>query len=221
MALYKSIIFDCDGTLIDSEPLHQAACDAVSLKHNLSRRDPYKHSGLCYTELWNHLKGHDHPTLTFELWMKDIQEYDRLNKSKCHLRLHIKPLLKELFYNQPIRIGCASNAPRKHIVDKLGDNGVLHYFDLICARGDIDHPKPHPEPYLKICKHLRFAPEACLAVEDSPAGIQSAKAAGLTVVAFPHAYTQDADLSLADYVVNDIREITRILGLTHSLNEAA
>jgi beta-phosphoglucomutase-like phosphatase (HAD superfamily) len=85
--------------LIDSEDHHQTIIDSVSLKHNLLRRDPYKHIGLSLNDLWPQIKGHEHPTLTFEDWTKDIAECYRLDKSECALRLHVKPLLKELYYN--------------------------------------------------------------------------------------------------------------------------
>lgn len=219
MTSYAGIIFDCDGTLIDSEDHHQAVFDTVSLKHNLLKRNPYQHIGLSLNDLWPHLGGHEHPTLTFEAWVQDIEECYRKNKSLCPLRPYVKPLIKELYYHptRP-RLGCASNSPRQYILDHLGAQGVLHYFRLICARADVINPKPHPEPYLTICKYMRVKPEECLAVEDSLAGIQSAQAAGLTVVAFPHIYTQEADFSLADYVLNDIRQLLDILGLKTDLN---
>jgi HAD superfamily hydrolase (TIGR01509 family) len=220
MTSYAGIIFDCDGTLIDSEDHHQAVFDTVSLKHNLLKRNPYQHIGLSLKDLWNEIRGPAHSSLSFEAWVQDIEACYRKSKLTIALRPNIKPLIQEL-YRLPLRLGCASNSPRKYILDNLGRNGILHQFDAIYAQEDGLYPKPHPEPYLKICKHLGLSPKTCIAVEDSPAGIKSAKEAGLTVIAFPHAYTQEADLSLADYVVKDIREVREIIGVSDAITKAA
>jgi sugar-phosphatase len=66
---------------------------------------------------------------------------------------------------------------------------------------DIEHGKPDPEPYLKGAHLLGYKPEECMVFEDSPAGIRSAKTAGMTVVGFPTTYPLDA-LSEADCVAD-------------------
>ncbi|MFZ0298319.1 MAG: HAD-IA family hydrolase, partial [Candidatus Sulfotelmatobacter sp.] len=78
--------------------------------------------------------------------------------------------------------------------------------NIMIAADDVERGKPHPEPYLKGAELLGMNPAECLVIEDAPAGIQSAHAAGMKVIALTSTYPASA-LSEADAVVERLDEI--------------
>ena len=88
--------------------------------------------------------------------------------------------------------------------------GLAECFDATVSSEEVERGKPAPDVYLEAARRLDVAPERCAAVEDSHAGIRSAKSAGMRVVAIPNAsYPPDDEaLALADVVVRSLDELT-------------
>lgn len=85
-------------------------------------------------------------------------------------------------------------------------------FEVTVCAEDVTHLKPHPEPYLLACERLQLAPEQTLAVEDSPAGVASARAAGCTVAALPGTHALD-ELKGAHYTLSNLGALTGLLSV--------
>jgi beta-phosphoglucomutase-like phosphatase (HAD superfamily) len=79
------------------------------------------------------------------------------------------------------------------VQERLGD--LLHLFAAVATRADVEHGKPHPDLYLEAAARLHVAPETALAIEDSPAGTQSALAAGMRVVVVPDLVAPPDDIA--------------------------
>lgn len=103
-------------------------------------------------------------------------------------------------------IGIASGALRRDIEIMLGGAGLDGSFHFIVAAGDVDASKPAPDPYLRAAELHGVPPSACVAIEDSRWGLQSAKTAGMRTIAVTHTYPR-SELS-ADCVVDSLDEIT-------------
>mgnify|MGYP000072935976 CR=1 FL=1 len=84
---------------------------------------------------------------------------------------------------------------------KLSDSGILDYFDIIIGGDQVSNSKPDPEIYLKAASELSSEPSKCLAFEDSPNGVKSAVAAGLTVIQVPDLVQPDEDLLKMGHIV--------------------
>ncbi len=93
-------------------------------------------------------------------------------------------------------LGVTSNAARRHGLSLLTGAGFDGAFDVIVSGDDVQHPKPTPDLYLHACQRLHAAPSTAIAVEDSPAGARSPRAAGLYAIAIPNSPSAvlDADL---------------------------
>ena len=87
-------------------------------------------------------------------------------------------------------------------VDDLGD-----IFSAILSGSDVVHTKPAPEIYLLTAERLGMSPARCVAFEDSEAGVRSAKAAGMTVIAVPNFFTAHQDHSAADVVLSGLEDV--------------
>jgi HAD superfamily hydrolase (TIGR01509 family) len=96
-------------------------------------------------------------------------------------------------------LAVASNAPASIVRSYLAPFGILDAFDVIVGSTDVRSPKPAPDVYLLACERLRVRPARAVAVEDSPVGVASARAAQLRVVGIPSA----RDLRLRAHAVYD------------------
>jgi HAD superfamily hydrolase (TIGR01509 family) len=97
-----------------------------------------------------------------------------------------------------LRLAVASSSLIDWVEPHLVRLGIRDRFEHLACRGDGLAAKPAPDVYVSACNAIGVAPEAALAVEDSPHGIRAAKQAGLLCVAVPHAITEELDLSEAD-----------------------
>ncbi|MBO1927070.1 hexitol phosphatase HxpB [Thiomicrorhabdus sp. 6S2-11] len=186
----QGVIFDMDGTLIDSEPMWKEAERHVFTSLGVQVSDE-----LCaqtatmttrqVTEFWyrnfpwtgkslEHVENEvvDHvATLIFE----NGEPMEGVNE------------ILQFFYQKNFKIGLSTNAPYRLIPIVLNKLGIADYFHGIYSSEHEEHGKPHPAVYLSTLKKLNVAPSKCLAFEDSLTGIVSANNAQLKTVAVPPA----------------------------------
>jgi beta-phosphoglucomutase len=103
-------------------------------------------------------------------------------------------------------LGIASGALKHEITGILGAARLANHFQTIVSAEDVSECKPAPEPYLTAAARLGVAPAACLAIEDSPPGLEAARAAGMTTIGITTTATRDA--LTADHVVDSLDEIS-------------
>jgi HAD superfamily hydrolase (TIGR01509 family) len=104
-------------------------------------------------------------------------------------------------------MGIVTSSRKEHFDSIMDQTGLRRHFTFFITANDVENVKPHPEPYLKALDHVKLPKEECLVLEDSRRGVQAAKAAGLTCFAIPDALTRSQDFSIADRVLESIREV--------------
>jgi HAD superfamily hydrolase (TIGR01509 family) len=102
-------------------------------------------------------------------------------------------------------LAVASNSPRRLVDAALTSARLTDVFDVVVTSDDVAHSKPAPDIYLLACERLGAAPEHVLALEDSSAGVASAKAAGLSVIAVPQ--YAETDVAAADRIIDSLEEL--------------
>lgn len=105
----------------------------------------------------------------------------------------------------------ASSGLRRYIDAVLTTTGVRDRFSVIVSADDAINGKPAPDVFLAAAKKLNVAPANCLVLEDAPAGVQAAKAAGMTCFAVPNAHSQALDSSVGDRILSSLHEVKTIL----------
>ena len=90
-------------------------------------------------------------------------------------------------------------------------NSLLDRFSVIISGDQVAHGKPAPDVFLAAARALNIKPSNCLVLEDAPAGVQAAKAAGMTCIAIPDHSVAQLDLSQADKVVASLHEVRTML----------
>lgn len=184
---FAAIIFDMDGTLLDTETVFRDVVQAVSrdMGFSMSRELHLSMVGASH-EASNKLLVEAYG-VTFPYMQFDAQ-CRALMKSKMAEAVPVKAGVHEMLEalrerGIPAAVATSSRSP--HAIGHLGAAGLLDMFATIVTRDDVTHPKPHPEPYLLAAERLGLAPADCLAVEDSHAGVRSAHAAGMQTVMVP------------------------------------
>lgn len=178
----KGLIFDCDGTLVDSMPLHMEAW-----KHAFQIvREDYNHAYL------NSKKGMKESEI-IELYNKKFNK--RLNPEEIVKIKHeyfnnqlkflkpIAPIVDVVFqYHGKLPMSVVSGSVRKTVHDELEIIGIKNKFDYILTADDNFKPKPAPDKFLEAARLMNLNPKDCLVFEDGDLGIIAAQIAGMRTI---------------------------------------
>jgi HAD superfamily hydrolase (TIGR01509 family) len=209
-----AVIFDMDGVLIDSQPLHYEldmnVLKACGYAAELSTVVPY--TGRSNPDRWPLYKENLELSQTVEelIEMAD-EEMRRLFTDAPLVPIDGIPLLLDGIKALGVKVGVASSSSHELIQLVLGKIGLSGRFDVIISGDDVSEGKPSPEIYLKAAEKAGVAPNLCIAVEDAPAGILSAKNAGFTVIAYSNPNTLGQDFTHADHTVTKYDECFPII----------
>ncbi len=203
----KAALFDLDGTLIDSEKLHFRNSVTVCKKfgYDYTEADFFSFLGKSMTDIFASLQPRFSQKVDFDTFYRMKVELFAQNISKEHIFDGVEEHLSWLKHNN---IPCyvvtnGENIGAKHALEKTN---LMAYIDGFIAAGDVQNPKPHPEPYLMAAKKIGCDPATCLMVEDSLTGLRAALDAGGYVVAVPTS-VKSAQLQHAHYVADDFASI--------------
>jgi len=183
--VFDAYIFDCDGTLADTMPIHYRAwCDALGEHAAQSPEAMFYELGGVPTarivEILNERHGFALPV-----------EETIARKEEIFLQLSpaiaaIEPvvaLAKQVHGRKPMAV--ASGGHRRIVMKTLNALGIAHLFAVVLGSEDYKQGKPAPDPFLEAARRLAVAPEKCLVFEDSATGIAAADAAGMKSVLVP------------------------------------
>lgn len=197
------VVFDCDGTLVDSEPLSRRAWEQVlaprgyevtdeDLVTCVGRAFPHTHAHFAArvalppaAELWPLYAGKLFPLLDAEL-----EPFPDAVAAAEELR------------RRGVALAVASSSARERLERTLRRAGLDALFAVSVAGDEVEHGKPAPDMFIAAAERLGLAPPSCVAVEDSAPGVQSALAAGLTTVAVAREEPVPAGLRAAHRVVS-------------------
>lgn len=212
MTQLKAVIFDMDGVLIDSEPLH---C--------LIERDIFKKLGLDVSpEIHRTYLGTATDFMYLDLIarfglsqsIEDLLTFDELFRCEyfCSLpSLVLNPgvsaILNEL-RNAGIKLGVATSSSPAIATILLERSEIKSYFEVVMTTSEAGKSKPEPLVYLAAAHKLGVAPTECLVFEDSPNGLLAAKRAGMTCIVLQTESASAEELVLADYSIGSFEEVS-------------
>ncbi|NHN87833.1 HAD family hydrolase [Acetobacter conturbans] len=176
----KALIFDCDGTLVDSLPLYLAAwLEALKTKGGLDVSPEWFVSRRGYSEgmVLSELEKTHAITLNRPAIMAATREGVRQRLSSVKANAPVVALVREWAGRLPLAV--ASSGSREVVEAELAAIGLLETFSAIVTIEDVTRPKPAPDIYLLAARRLGVTPESCLVFEDSTEGLESARRAGM------------------------------------------
>jgi HAD superfamily hydrolase (TIGR01509 family) len=182
-----AVLFDMDGTLIDSEPYWLASEQALAAEHNgnWTHEDGLSIVGLSLDDSSKVFKDKTRVDLEpSEIVTRLTADVQSQLEKVIPWRPGAKELLLDLRKNgvKTALVTMSLHRMAQQVVDAI----EFDAFDVIVAGDDVLRGKPHPEPYLKAAEQLGFRPERCIAFEDSISGITSAEAAGTMAIGIPN-----------------------------------
>lgn len=215
MNTIKGVLFDLDGTLIDSEFFYFTGWSAILEKdYNLK---------LIYEDWLRDFAGHtlNHNVKVLnemynlnideeEMWFATRAAY--ANASMKNIRL--MPYAKELLQNcreRKLKVGLVTSSYQTTVDAVLGEHKLLKYFSFFVTRELVENPKPNPEPYLLALEKIGLPKENIVVVEDTSTGCTAAKEAGLYCIAVSKHEIERARLQHADILLNDLAEVKNSL----------
>jgi len=208
--MIQAVIFDNDGVIVDSEPLHHLAEKQTMARYGVAiTEDEFlKYVGIGTEQMFGdwikkfQLTAAD-PTEMIERHQGTLMQ---LFIEQVQPTPNVVPFIQQLA-NKQYKLAVASSSQRALVEIGLRKYDLLNYFQVVVCADDVTNPKPDPELFLRAAEQLQVSPAGCLVIEDSAAGIQAAKAAGMYCVGYLNAHSGRQDLSAADIVVGDFGEI--------------
>ena len=218
--MIEAVIWDIDGTLVDSEPLHQEALLAICDRYHVDISDLANDHfvGVNLLGVWAELGQRFPSKLSYDGWVNELTSVYAARAD------HLRPIpgarnaIRTLAING-FRQAAVSNSNRVIVDTNLAVLGICDLLDFSLSLDDVNAGKPSPEPYLNAMERLGLKPAQAIAVEDSNTGVQSAKAAGLTVFGFGSGNVAlGADLHISS--LNNFMNYLEVIGMKNPAHAA-
>ena len=204
-----AVIFDMDGVLADTEPIHQMALEEVLARrgHRIGVDEYAKLVGLGHHAAWGWIRRRFH--LAEDQAAYDA-EYEATLLPLLGADTQPAPGVLELISTlraEGVLLAVASSSNRSVVAATLDALGLSSAFAVTVSGNEVSRGKPDPEIFLLAARRLGVSPSECVVIEDSPHGMRAARAAGMRVVAITSRYTQGVELP-ADVIVSSVVELT-------------
>ena len=204
------IIFDMDGVLLDSEPMHQEIIYETFQLEGIPFDKAYIQTltGMSAFPMWEKVKRDAQRSESVEELIKFHRDYffKRLPEVKVPLVPHVKDVL-EKFKNEGKHLSLASSSGHKLIDIFTQQTNIAHYFEVIMSGDDVQYSKPNPEIFLKVAQWYGLPATQFTVIEDSTNGVKAAKSAGMQCVGFQNPLSGGQDLSQADLLIHSMQEL--------------
>ena len=190
----RHIIFDCDGVLVDSEPISMRADVQLLQRYGIEISEAEAHQRFVGTtfqamlDMMTTQHGVVFPEGLHEVKNRMVEDMYRRELQIVDGVIDVLTALR----TKGLTFSIASNSPRDRVELAVELTGIAKYFDAISTYQDVKHGKPAPDVFLKAAERAGMAPVQCLVVEDSITGVTAALAANIRTYGFVGTHQQPA-----------------------------
>jgi HAD superfamily hydrolase (TIGR01509 family) len=209
--MLKAVLFDMDGVIVDTEPLHFKAYHNmfkdVSIDVSEELYDSF--TGQSTLNICRRLVAHFELRHTPEYLVNIKRQHFKYlfdNDADLALMDGVLDLIKDYYYNG-LTLVVASSASMPNINCIFERFELNPFFSGKFSGADLKRSKPHPEIFIKAAEHTGFKKSECMVIEDSTNGITAAKAAEIFCVGFKSPHSHGQDYAMADLVISDFKDI--------------
>lgn len=204
----KAIIFDMDGVIIDSEPLHfELEVELLEeLGGKISKEEYISFVGTTDYHMWSTFKEKFNlePSVEEIVEMKKERFIENINR--IELVENFQEFMLTL-YNKGYPMALASSNNKKAVNAIVKKFSLDKYLKFFISGEEVIKGKPDPEIFLTVAEKMKIEPSDCLVIEDAKNGVRAAKAAGMKCIGFQNNNSNTQDLSEADLIVNSFNEL--------------
>jgi HAD superfamily hydrolase (TIGR01509 family) len=208
--MLKAVLFDMDGVIVDTEPLHNKAYHQMFDDVNIDvDKDLYaSFTGQSTINICKRLVDRFNLNVTPEYLVNLKRKHYKYIFENGELDL-IDGVLDSIkdFYANNLTLVVASSASMPGIVQIFERFDLNQYFSAKFSGADLKQSKPHPEIFIKAAESTGFKKSECMVIEDSTNGIKAANAAGIFCVGFKSPHSSHQDYSNANLVISSFKEI--------------
>jgi len=203
------VIFDMDGVLADTGPIHFQSWVKMANEDagvNFTKEFFEESFGQQSIPITRKLVGTNVEQALVEKWANLKEKYYReMVKDKLEPLPGVIELIRDL-KKKNIKLAVGSSGPLENVELLLTSLKIKHYFDVVITAEDVKNGKPDPDVFLIAANKLDLKPENCLVIEDAPVGIEAAKRAGMKSIALTTTHKKE-ELYQADIIVEDLTNI--------------
>ncbi|HUI05617.1 MAG TPA: HAD family phosphatase [Verrucomicrobiae bacterium] len=212
MKRFSAIVFDMDGVIVDSEPLHKKAFEA--LFDELGRKHDH---GIVFHEyygrsdkvlLQDFIEKHKLPFELEDLTRRKLKYFVRYLRERQPVFKELHSLVPELARHYKLAIASSNFHSVIDVVMEF--SGLRPHFNVIVGYEDIRFTKPDPEIYFTAAQRLGVRPSQCCVIEDAALGVQAAKMAGMTCIGLTTSLPPE-QLQQADFIAKNYDDVRRLL----------
>ena len=208
--MLKAVIFDMDGVLADSQPLHFEADRRTLENHGLKvpEEEMVPYAGTSNTFRFGLFRDKYKIGAPLEELVNEREQHmeEIIGESSLTAVPGTEKLIKGI-KSRGYPLALASSSSEKVIEAELKKIGLYDHFDLIFSGDGMKRGKPFPDIFIETARRLETAPADCLVVEDSHNGVVAAKAAGMKCIGYINETSGEQDLTAADMIIDDFRGI--------------
>ncbi|MGC6430911.1 MAG: HAD family hydrolase [Jejuia sp.] len=209
--MLKAVIFDMDGVIINSEPMHHKAYhdmfDEVNIEVSKEMYESFTGQStinIC-KRLCEHFNLSESPEALVALKRKHYKQFFETD-SDLGLIDGVLDLIKN-YHENGLTLVLGSSASMSGINMIFERFDLNQYFKSKLSGADLKQSKPHPEIFIKAAEATGFKKEECLVIEDSTNGIEAAKSAGIFCIGYDSFHSKNQDYSKADMLINNFKDI--------------
>ncbi|WP_243472074.1 HAD family hydrolase [Winogradskyella sp. MH6] len=209
--MLKAVLFDMDGVIVDTEPLHRKAYHQMFDDVNINvDEDLYaSFTGQSTINICKRLVDHFNLNETPEELVSLKRKHYKIFFENDDLEL-IDGVLDRIqdYHSNDVKLVVASSASMLGIKQIFERFDLNQYFSAKFSGADLKKSKPHPEIFIKAAESTGFSKSECLVIEDSTNGIKAAHSAGIYCVGFKSPHSSHQDYSLANKIITSFEEIS-------------
>ncbi|MCE5286875.1 MAG: HAD family phosphatase [Pelosinus sp.] len=221
--MIKGVIFDMDGVIIDSEPMHykvfmQYSKEVLGLE--IATEEYNTFIGTTNTHIFTSLKEKYHLKQAVNELVEDYEQ--KIEKFLLASKGTVAPIegvdvLAGKLYKENLKLAVASSSAKRRIEIVVDMFNMAEYFAAKISGEEIRHSKPAPDIFLLTAKTLGLLPSECVVIEDSTNGVAAAKAAGMKCIGYNNPSSVNQDISRADRIINGFNELNKQIELISKL----
>lgn len=209
--MLKAVIFDMDGVMIDSEPVHYEANKRIMETFGYKLEYSYykQFIGSTLTFMWETIKrDFGISNEIAELNRMSEQYSENIIKENGYIEIPGVVQLVKMLSGAGLKLAVASSSSA-HIIERvLSSLGIRDYFDVLVSGENVENPKPAPDIFLRASTLLGVEESGCIVIEDSFNGVKAAKAAKMACIGYINPHSGEQDLSKADYLVESFEGLS-------------